>query len=227
MAPKSKSGSIGGRVTAPVYNGAQPSAAVAISAAAAGEKAICQQSLAAQIYGRVDGLHYAVTDLVTTLERLGLYETMTAPGEAGVQAAHENVLRLISEELSRAVGRANGVLFQAVYSDTDLDEDEECAEDEGQKKPEGAIFSTSYGRNVYKECQVTILRLLSIQSMASRLNASLTGANDVAGAVREQNVTDSVHACVDNLLAHMADTTDILHRTTADILNFLLGDKGE
>lgn len=210
-------GSAGKRVTAPVYNGVQASAVVEAGAASS----VCVgMSVAQQIYGRIDSLNSARSQLADTLMALGLYEPSPAKAEDLAANQHHNVLRIINEELNGALRHTNQLVYEAVNGDDERDavgEDEDTA-----KEPTGPIMKTQYGRSVYHDSQTAILRLLSIQSQANRLNASMIGVEGPADR-REAEVTDSVHACLCNLVDHIDDTISTLHRVNADLSTNLLG----
>jgi hypothetical protein len=214
-----KAGGAGKRVTAPVYNGTQTSAHVASAATSAGSPVAGGLSLAAQLYSRADSLRYATSTLADTLQRLGLYEPAPAKGEDLAAGAHDNVLRVINEDLNNAMRFANNVLFESVHGSDEEDIGEDC---EQEKEVQGAIHKTQFGRSVYGDAQAAIARLLSIQSMANRINLSLVG---VEGPVdcRASHVVDSVHNCLCNLADHIDDTVTTLHRVNSDLSINLLG----
>ncbi|QZE57283.1 hypothetical protein MPK71_gp074 [Erwinia phage pEa_SNUABM_1] len=213
-----KAGGAGKRVTAPVYNGAQTSAHVASAASTASP--VAGVSLAAQLYSRADSLRYATSTLADTLQRLGLYEPAPAKGEDLASGAHDNVLRVINEDLNSAMRFANNVVYSSVYGDG---EEEDCGKDcDAEKEVQGAIHKTQFGRSVYGDAQSAIVRLLSIQSMANRINLSLVGVEGPADC-RASQVVDSVHNCLCNLADHIDDTVTTLHRVNSDLTINLLG----
>lgn len=220
-AKSAKSGGAGNRVTAPVYNGTQTSAHVA--SAAAGNSQVAGVSLAAQIYSRADSLRYATSELSETLQRLGLYEPAPSKGEDLANAAHDNVLRVINEELNGAMRFANNVLFSSVHGDDEEEIGEDC---DTEKETQGAIHKTQFGRSIYGDAQAAISRLLSIQSLANRVNLSLVGVEGPADC-RAAQVNDSVHGCLCNLADHIDDTVTTLHRVNADLMTNLLGVNGQ
>lgn len=219
-AKSAKGGSAGKRVTAPVYSGAQTSAQVASTASSAGSPVCGGLSMAQQLYSRIESLSYARAQLAETLMALGLYEPAPAKAEDLASQPHNNVLRILNEELNGALRHANNLVYEAVHGN---DETDEMGEDEdAAKEPTGPIMKTSYGRSIYHDSQTAILRLLSIQSQANRLNASMIGSEGPADR-RESEITDSVHACLCNLADHIDDTTTTLHRVNADLSTNLLG----
>jgi len=215
-------GSAGRRVTAPIYNGTQTSAHVA-SAASTSVLPVSGVSLAAQIYSRADSLRYATSELSETLQRLGLYEPAPSKGEDLASAAHDNVLRVINEELNGAMRFANNVLFSSVHGDDEEEIGEDC---DTEKETQGAIHKTQFGRSIYGDAQAAISRLLSIQSLANRVNLSLVGVEGPADC-RAAQVNDSVHGCLCNLADHIDDTVTTLHRVNADLMTNLLGVNGQ
>lgn len=218
-AKSAKGSSAGKRVTAPVYNGTQTSAHVASAASSAGSPVAGGLSLAAQLYSRADSLRYATSTLADTLQRLGLYEPAPAKGEDLVSGSHDNVLRVLNEDLNSAMRFANNVLFESVHGSDEEDIGEDCEE---EKEVQGAIHKTQFGRSVYGDAQTAIARLLSIQSMANRINLSLVGVEGPADC-RASQVVDSVHNCLCNLVDHIDDTVTTLHRVNSDLSINLLG----
>lgn len=211
-------GSAGKRITAPAYAGTQTSASLVERATP-----ISGLSLAAQIYSRADSLRFATSELSATLQRLGLYEPAPSKGEDLASASHDNVLRVINEELNGAMRFANDVLFSSVHGDDEEEIGEDC---DGEKEAQGAIHKTQFGRSVYGDSQVAIQRLLSIQNLANRVNLSLVGVEGPADC-RAAQVNDSVHGCLCNLADHIDDTVTTLHRVNADLSTNLLGATGQ
>lgn len=211
------------RVTEPSYGGTKSSAALIEHAASSdfGSSAqVAGLSMAQRLYNGIDSLGYASSQIGETLQTLGLYEPAPAKAEDLAQAPHHNVVRILNDELNGALRGANSILYEAVVG---TDEGDDCDEEEGQEKePGGPIHKTQYGRTVFLDSQSAIMRLLALQRLANRLNLSLMGVEGT-DVEREYRVTDSVYACLDNLLDHINDTTEALHRVNNDLSINLLG----
>ncbi|QZE56270.1 hypothetical protein pEaSNUABM40_00073 [Erwinia phage pEa_SNUABM_40] len=211
----------GKRVTAPVYNGAVASSVPAPELRTA---VPCKgQSLAGALYSRIDSLHYAVSSLTDTLTRMGVYSAPPAAEDKNKEGAgqHENILRILNEDLNYATTRAGQLLIASIYDREDPTDDEEG--EDADKQPSGPILRTAYGRSIYNDCEALIERLLIIQRNANDVGASFVGEGPESIS-RGSRVTDSVHACVSNLADHVEDTIGVLHRINADLAANILGE---
>lgn len=205
------------KVTAPVYAGAASSAKSAETNESL--ESYSKLSITGMILTKNNSLSYALSDLEGTLARLGVVEIPPCGGENKVAEANENALSAINGSVANVTKRGKDMLFDAIYGDSGCDE---CGDEEADIMPDGAIFSTNYGRNIFNDCKYTVQRLLSIQSMARRIRISFLG-EEPAPDNRVEQVTDSVHACLHNLIEHINDTTILVTSVNDDLCSNLLG----